>query len=53
MFTMRLTAKAERKISHASQAPMSVRTRSSMPRPTETTAMREAESSVKMTIGMT
>jgi hypothetical protein len=32
---------------------MSVRTISSMPRPPDTTATRDAESSVKITIGIT
>ena len=53
MFTMTFTSTVGTKISHASQAPMSDRIMSNMPRPLFITATLDAESSVKITIGMT
>ena len=53
MLTMMLTSTVGRKIAHASQAPMSVRIISNMPRPPLRIATRDAESSVKITIGIT
>ena len=53
MFTTMFTSTVGRKMAHASQAPSSVRTISSRPRPPDSTPTRDAESSVKITIGTT
>ncbi len=53
MLTTMFTSAIGRKIAHASQAPSSVRTISSIPRPPERMPTRDAESSVKITIGTT
>ena len=53
MFTMTLTSAIGRNTVHASHAPMSVRTMSSSPRPPDRMPIRDAESSVKITMGIT
>src|SRR5262245_46965358 len=53
MLTTTFTAKAARKIDQASGQPIWLRTISSMPCPPDTMATREAESRVKITIGIT
>ena len=53
MLTTTFTSAIGRNTTHASHAPMSVRIISIRPRPPEVTPIRDAESSVKITIGMT
>ncbi len=53
MFTTTFTSAIGRNTTHASHAPMSLRIISIKPRPPEVTPTRDAESSVKITIGMT